>query len=294
MVRNPFKHGLVAVLLTACALPSPAGFASTERQAAGRTAAGSLSGAFKYHRIHSEFLPDNRTAIVYLPRSYGAAPDRRYPVVYAHDGNNLFDRDTAFMGREWRLDETLEALTAQGSLPETIVVGVYNTPSRVFEYTWVPDAERQGGGGERYARLLAEELKPFVDRTYRTQPDRRSTAVLGSSLGGLVSFYLGRHKGDVFGRIGMISPSIWWADRAVLADVPALRQDLRLWLDVGTAEGSAPEENLANARRMRDALVDQGFVVGASLGYFEDPGATHDEGAWSRRVHRPLGFLLGP
>jgi len=300
----PGVAGLGLVLCGACALAAPSGDAGPAgalasalpgggfTAAAGPGAGGTLAGTFRYHRVHSAFLPDDRTVIVYLPRSYATSPERRYPVIYGHDGNNLFDAATAFMGREWRLDETLEALTAQGRVPEAIAVGVYNTSARLFEYTWVPDAERRGGGGERHGRLLAEELKPFVDRTYRTLPDRDSTTVLGSSLGGLASFYLGRHRGDSFGRIGMLSPSIWWADRAILADVPALRKDLRLWLDMGTAEGTAPADNVANARRLRDALAEAGYTVGQNLGYLEDPGAAHDEGAWARRAPRVLEFLL--
>ena len=117
---------------------------------------------------------------------------------------------------------------------------------------------------------------------------------MGSSLGGLESFYLGRHHGGVFGQIGLVSPSLWWADRAALRETAGLRRDLRIWLDMGTNEGSAANarENLENARAMRDALQARGYRQGVDLAYFEDEGASHDEGSWARRVHRPLEFFF--
>lgn len=313
MFQAAFKallaSALAASLLASCAgLPgagaaagvaetgAAAGAAETAQPTGSPRAANghSLVGEFRYHQLRSDFLPDDRTLVVYLPPAYGRDPSRRFPVVYLHDGNNVFDRATAFLGREWQVDETAQRLIEAGRIHDIVIVGVYNTPARIFEYTWVPrQGDPPGGGGERYGRLLAEEVKPFVDRTYRTLSGRKDTAVMGSSLGGLVSFYLGRHRGDLFGAVGLVSPSIWWAERAALREVPSLRRDLRIWLDMGTKEGDDPAAGLANARAMRDALIARGYAPGSDLGYFEDVGGTHDEDAWARRVHRPLEFFFG-
>lgn len=289
---------LAGSLAASCAaLPGSRGAASAA-QASGSVAASSehsLSGEFRYHQLHSDFLPDDRSLIVYLPPEYARETSRRYPVLYMHDGNNIFDRATAFMGREWQVDETAQNLIREGRIRDLVIVGVYNTPGRIFEYTWIPRPEDPpGGGGERYGRLLADEVKPFIDRTYRTLPGRADTAVMGSSLGGLVSFYLGRHRGDTFGAVGLVSPSVWWAERAVLREVPQLRRDLRVWLDMGTKEGQNPVQGLENARALRDALQARGYRQGVDLGYYEDEGGTHDEPAWARRVHRPLEFFFAP
>ncbi len=247
--------------------------------------------------FHSQYLPGDRNLVVYLPPDYVRAPSRRYPVLYMQDGQNLFDRATAFLGNEWHLDETAQTLIAQGAIQSLIIVGVDNSPARVFEYTWQPDPSvGDGGGGRDYARMLTREIKPLIDRTFRTLADRRHTAIMGSSLGGLIAFFLGRYDPQVFGDVGMMSPSIWWDDREVLSEVPAMPTNLRIWLDMGTREGEGPQdylENLADARALEQAIERRGYQLGPKLGYFEAPGAAHDESDWGARVYRPLEFFFG-
>lgn len=259
----------------------------------------SLSGDIRYHRrFKSAILKNQRDLIVYLPPGYKLNRAKHYPVLYMQDGNNVFDRDTAFAGVEWEADETTQLLISKGYIQEIIIVGIYNTPARIAEYTWTPmllAGKMQGGKGSEYAEFMASELKPFIDRTYRTLTDRDNTAVLGSSLGGLLSIYLGRYHSRTFGKIGMMSPSLWWDNRTALGEVGGLAKDLRIWLDTGTNENPADPGNTAlkNARDLRQALETKGYKVGANLFYYEDSGAEHNERYWAGRFFRPLQYFFG-
>ena len=257
-----------------------------------------LKGSLHYHSdLRSAWLEEPRTVIVYLPPSYGHGP-QRYPVLYAQDGNNLFDPATAFMHREWRLDETLERLFEQGQLREVIVVGIYNTPARFAEYSWHPHLDRghqHGAQGPAYARFLVEELKPMIDGTYRTIADPYHTAIMGSSLGAMISFYTALAYPEAFSRVGLMSPTVYWARHQILQDVVHFPRQLRLWVDIGSEEGRDPdtEETIESTLALVHALENIGYGQGANLGFFIDWLAGHDEFAWARRVELPLKFLLG-
>lgn len=259
-----------------------------------------VQGDVRHHPgVASRHLGNQRDVWVYLPPGYEQARDQRYPVLYMHDGNNAFDPAIAFAGQEWHLDEHAERMIKSGELPPFILVAVSNTPDRLAEYTWVPgefDGRRQGGKGQRYARFLIEELKPLVDRTYRTKPDREHTAVMGSSMGGQISLRLGLHHPEVFGRIGAISPGLFWADRVMLEEARAMPKELKIWLDMGVHE----EEHVAffkgaidDARTLRQRLEARGYREGRNLGYYEDPDGWHNEGTWARRAPMFLRFLMG-
>lgn len=302
-MRRPGRHCLscLALLggLTGCqGIPLQVASQPSAMQAAEVVHGGTLTGDIRRHAAFaSKLLGNARDLWIYLPPGYAQQTSTRFPVVYAHDGNNLFDARTAFMGREWQLDETAQRMITSGEVPPFILVGVSNTPARLDEYTWQPsevDGQRQGGRGALYARFLIEELKPFIDRTYRTLPDRAHTAVMGSSLGGLISLYLGRFHGDTFGELAAMSPSVWWDDRAVIKDMDGLAASERLWVDIGTQEGDDPAASLEDARALHRHLLDLGFADGRDLGYEEDPGAQHDELAWARRAPDVLRFLLAP
>lgn len=256
----------------------------------------SLTGAFALHEnVTSRYLAHARNVIVYLPPSYSDESDERFPVLYMHDGQNVFDRATSFLGIEWEVDETAERLIGSGEIRPLIVVGVYNGPDRVGEYTQVPDPDRGGGGADKYGRFLVEELKPFIDANYRTLTDRENTGVAGSSLGGLVSIYFAFSLEDTFSRIGVVSPAVFWADDHIVQLVKDSKKvDSRIWLDVGTREGSTPEEQVRwveSARHLRDALIAKGWVPGEDLRYSEDEDAVHNEAAWAGRMELILKFL---
>ena len=251
-----------------------------------------LMGIIRYHRgVSSAFLSRSRDVIVYLPPDYFDSPDRRYPVLYMHDGQNLMDASTANSG-EWRVDETAEQLIQAGTVEPVIIVGVSNTSERIAEYTPEADARYGGGNADNYGRFLVEELKPMIDARYRTRPGAEDTGLAGSSLGGLVSLYLGLKYPGTFTRLGVISPSVWWDNKYIVTQVRNLntRPPLRLWVDMGTNEDKTA---IAEARELRDALVSEGWGP-ADLKYVEVEGAGHNEGAWSARFGDVLRFLFPP
>lgn len=244
--------------------------------------------------FHSEILGNDRDVTVYLPPGYNERGDTRYPVLYMQDGQNLFEPERAFIpGQHWRLREAADEAIATRAARPMIIVGVDNTGAgRMDEYTPTHDDGRYGGGkAEAYGRLLIEELKPRIDEQYRTLGDVQYTALGGSSLGGLVTLFLGMTRPDVFGRLAVMSPSVWWHNRSVLPNVEAFAaaQRPKIWLDIGGREGS---EALTDARLLRDRLREKGWRDGADFHYFEDRRADHSERAWAKRAGQMLEFLL--
>ena len=248
---------------------------------------------YRVMEFHSEILPDDRAVMVYLPVQYGEDEERRFPVFYLNDGQNLFDGRTSYVaGKTWHAHTTADRLTEDGEIEPVILVGIANTGlRRMAEYTPTRDYKMGGGEGRRYGRLLVEELKPMIDRSFRTLDGPGSTGLGGSSLGGLVSLYLGFEHPEVFGKLAVMSPSLWWNHRSILSYLEEVvpKPRLRIWLDMGTAEG---------ARHVRDAeLLDRlllrwGWRDGVDLSYVEAEGAVHDEEAWGRRFGEMLRFLF--
>jgi predicted alpha/beta superfamily hydrolase len=259
-----------------------------------------LTGDIKYHDVDGSSVGlKNRKLIVWLPPHYDSETTRRYPVLYMHDGQNLMNRKTSAFGVEWGVDETAQRLVEAGQMESVIIVGVYNTDDRIPEYTQVSDPKYVGGKADDYGRLLVEVVKPLIDGTYRTKPEAQYSGVAGSSLGGLVSMYFGLTHSSTFTRLGVVSPSVWWANRDIvtrvngLADKPALR----IWLDIGTDEdGSAAEsqKTVEDTRALRDALVAKGWVLDTDLKYLEADGARHNEAAWAARTEQILKYLYPP
>ena len=255
-----------------------------------------LTGQFHILRQFRSFtLRNERDILVYLPPGYEHDQARRYPVLYMHDGQNLFDAGTAFAGQEWHLDETAEALIGAGRVEPLIIVGIGHAGSeRAEELTPSRDPRRKAGGaGAAYARFVVEEVKRYVDDRYRTLPDREHTATGGSSLGGLISLWLGFMAPETFGRLMVMSPSLWWDRRSVLQRIRGdeHKLPLRIWLDVGTEEGGG---TLQNTRMLKNALRRRGWTFGDDLHYVEAHGAGHNEGAWASRAGAALEFLFPP
>lgn len=260
-----------------------------------------LTGEFRTHKsFHSQFLSADRDILVYLPPGYEKNKNQRYPVLYLHDGQNLFDGATAFIkGAEWRVDETAQKLIGSKAIKPVIIVGIYNTGAeRIDEYTPTRDTVHgMGGKGDLYGRMIVEELKPLIDKEYRTLTDPENTALGGSSLGALVSLHLALEHPETFGRVAVVSPSVWWNNKAILREVETLEKkpSLRIWLDIGTKEGgnkNGDENTTKDAKLLRDALVAKGWKEGAELKYFEAVGAEHNERAWAQRVEPMLRFLF--
>ena len=248
----------------------------------------------KHPAFQSTFLADARDLVVCVPPGYDEDATRRYPVLYLHDGQNLFEGATAFVpGQDWHVNDTAEELIKAGIVERLIIVGVYNTGQhRIDEYTPTRDRrQRAGGDAGLYGRMLTEELKPFIDGEYRTLPDPSNTGLGGSSLGGLVTLYLGLQHPDVFGKLAVLSPSVWWDNRVILKIVrmTSPKPRLKIWLDIGTREG---DETVRDARALRDELVKAGWRSGEDLVYAEIPEAGHNEAAWAARVGPFLQFLF--
>ncbi|HEY1014923.1 MAG TPA: alpha/beta hydrolase-fold protein [Herpetosiphonaceae bacterium] len=238
--------------------------------------------------VWSPQLRNHRDILVYLPRSYAAAPERRYPVLFMHDGQNLFDAHTSFSG-EWGVDKTKEALGQEGI--EAIVVGIPNMgEQRLAEYS--PFNERRIGAarGDSYVRFILETLKPLVDRDFRTRPEREATGIMGSSMGGLISLYAFFAYPEAFGMVAALSPSLWFAQRAMLAYAAAAPYvPGSIYLDVGSEEG---QPTVRNTRDLHRLLLDKGYRENRDLLYVEDEGAGHSEHCWANRLWLPLLFLL--
>lgn len=220
---------------------------------------------------------------VWLPPGYDRSTEH-YPVLYMHDGQQVFDPATASFGVDWQIDETATTLIGRGALRRLLVVAVNNTEDRYPEYS---DTEQ----GAAYRRFLIGTVKPFVDRTYRTLPDRDHTAVMGSSMGGLASFLLAWYHPDVFSMAGCLSPAFFAPDLRKAAKEPPPGQPVRLYVDNG---GIGLERWLqAGCDRMVDILQRKGLVVGENLVWFQDIRAEHNEAAWAKRAWRPLCFMFG-
>lgn len=251
-----------------------------------------------------------RNVDVWLPPGYEASGSTRYPVLYMHDGQNLFDPATSYGHVDWAVDEAMTRLIATGQVRPAIVVGVWSTARRFEEY--MPQRAVGEGGrvrfdvpgiaeiraqdivSDRYLAFLVEELKPLIDSHYRTLPDRANTSVMGSSMGGLVSQYaLSRHPG-VFGGAGCVSTHWPAGDGAALEDFARHLPDPathRYWFDFGTETLDAAYEPYQ--ARADEALRRAGYVAGDNWITRKFPGAEHSEKAWRLRIDQPLVFLLG-
>jgi predicted alpha/beta superfamily hydrolase len=260
-----------------------------------------MTGDIQRHAAFpSKILGNRRDVLVYLPKGYRRSQSRRYPVLYLHDGQNVFDAATSFAGVEWGADETAQRLTAAKLIEPIIIVAVANTgEDRIHEYAPTPanldPVKRvQSKGSLRvYGRFLIEELKPFIDRKYRTKREAEYTGLGGSSLGGLATLVLGLWFPNYFTRLAVLSPSVWWDDCAVYKIVDAIdetaKPPLKIWLDTGTRE-----EGWERARELRDRLVQKGWRLDDDLLYLEADGSDHSEGAWAARIDPVLRFLFPP
>jgi predicted alpha/beta superfamily hydrolase len=238
--------------------------------------------------VRSEFLGNERPVYVWLPSSYSETDDRSYPVLYMHDGQNLFSDDVAF-GREWQVDEQMTRLATLGL--EAIIVGIPNAgEQRMTEYSPFCDADGNAGRGDQYLRFLFDEVMPLVQSTVRVTHAREMTGNKGSSLGALIGLYAFFRHPERFGYVGAMSPALWFNDCALLDKIEqASFVEGRIYLDIGTAEG---DEHLAHIQQLHGALLRKGYRPGETLFYVEEDHAAHDEDAWARRLRTALYFLL--
>jgi len=248
----------------------------------------------KYHLdFPSEFLPHPHTLTVWVPPGYEQDRERRYPVLYLQDGQNLFDAHTSFIGEPWGCDEIAERIVRCGEAEPLLIVGIANSPDRLLEY-----GPRRSGAADdlskSYGRFLAEEVVPFINASYRTRSEPASTGIGGSSMGGLISLQLCKWYPNLFGRCAAMSPSLWWDQESFVQSVRTSSrwtENCRVWLDMGAQEGGSEQGRQSMLRRSR-ALAAQLGELGTDLHYFEDPHGSHNEWSWARRFADVLRFLF--
>jgi predicted alpha/beta superfamily hydrolase len=246
--------------------------------------------------VYSPELRNSRDVIVYLPPSYKEntlKPHRN--VLVMHDGQNLFDRSTAYMGNAWMCQDALDGTIIGGTSAEVLIVGPYNTPDRINEYTYVYDpSEGAGGKGDLYLDWIESTLLPLVKKTYRVDLQRDRLGILGSSLGGLISCYAGWTRSGVYGKVGCMSSSFWWDNldfqtNVVPPSTPAAPLPA-IYMDWGT--GSKGERDCGRyTENIYGQMVAKGFVENRDVFKYQDEGATHSETYWSKRFHIPIEDL---
>lgn len=237
--------------------------------------------------VYSPELHNERDLLVSLPGEY-TARKRRYPVIYMHDGQNLFDPATSFSGC-WNVDMAMAEASLEGL--DAIVVGIPNMGhERLAEYSPFDHPELGPGRGDLYLDFLIHTVKPLIDARYLTIPDRQHTGIVGSSMGGLISLYAFFRHARVFGFAGVMSPSLWLTESATFAFIEqADFSPGKLYLDVGAMEG---ERHVASARRLRDVLEAKGYRLERDLMWVEEEKGSHHEAAWARRFQHALPFLV--
>ena len=265
-----------------------------------------VQGSLVYWKdVESRHLAATRHVGIWLPPGYDA--DRRYPVLYMHDGQNLFDPRLTGNGEIWDVDDAVVRLVDSGTIPPVIVVGVFNSADRLIEYSpW--------HGAPDYARFLIEELIPRVNESFATLSGPKNTAVMGSSMGGLLSYYLVTYHPDAFGACGCISSHFSLSDAALARfsggdvssagpdDTPYILRDIenglavpdgvRYWFDYGTEGLDAQYHEPHQA--IRQWLLRQGLRDGVDFAITAYDGADHNEASWRERLDEPLTFLFAP
>ena len=235
------------------------------------------------------WLDRQRTIRVYLPPSYQRGK-RRYPVLYMHDGQNLFDDATSFIG-EWGVDESMDALAKSDGI-EVIVVGIdHGGEKRISELSPWPNPKYGVAKGRQYMEFVVGTVKPFIDRTFRTRPGRMDNAIMGSSLGGMTSHYAIYRYPDVFGKAGILSPSYWFSDEVYRYTAGRhLRTGSRIYLVAGDREGNDPATTVNDVKKMEALLRKDPRVT---LFVAIRPGAQHNETFWKNEFPMAIRFLFG-
>jgi enterochelin esterase-like enzyme len=249
-------------------------------------------------RLHSISLAAGRQITIYVPESVRPRRRRRYPLLILHDGQNLFDPARAYVpGQYWRVGEIADELIAARRIPPIIICGFdHGGPARIREMTPTPGPNGDGGGAAAYTRMLAEELLPLLRREFPIERDRRQVGLGGASLGGLVTLFAATQRPDLFGKLLVMSPSVWW-DRRVILDLLAKRPDAlagsRMWVDIGLREGVRA---VADTRRLVRTLTRLKLSPRAeplAFSYVEAALGDHSELAWAGRLPRALMYLYG-
>src|ERR1700722_8042003 len=261
----------------------------------------SVAGGLRVHELRSRAFRNTRMLRVWLPPRYDA-PDnrtRQYPVLYLNDGQNLFDRATAFGGVEWQVDETADRLIRQEVIAPLIIVGIDNAQGeRMKEYlpfrSFNPPILRPQG--KRYPDFLINEVMPFVGERYRVARGPENSALGGSSLGALISLYTVIQRSQVFGGLLLESPSLFISYRRIVKFSRLVRQwPAKIFLAIGTREAGREDKDRQVVEDVRELerTLRQAGLDDRRLRVKVDEGATHNEGEWAKRFPDALSFLFG-
>jgi predicted alpha/beta superfamily hydrolase len=259
------------------------------------------SKIIKIQDFYAKKLDNYRDINVYLPKGYDEESELRYPVLYMHDGQNIFSMNkSSLSGHSWNVDIIADQLIEQGKIKKIIIVGISNNTSRGGEYSHHSCSERVVNGGALgnymlsvegkgllYEDFIINDLKPFIDSEFRTLRDPEDTAMMGSSMGGLVTYNIGFRNPDIFGKLGIMSPAFFWEDIETLASVKM--EPLKIWMDVGEGE----DNYVRYAKDVVDELIMKGYKSGENFMYYQEPLAIHSESDWGKRVHMPLLYFFG-
>lgn len=220
---------------------------------------------------------------VYLPKNYKTS-DKKYPVIYMHDAQNLFDAKTSFAG-EWNVDETLDSLKTKA-----IVIGIeHGNEKRLEELTPFPNEKYGGGNADAYLEFIVKTLKPYVDKSYRTKPNTNNTVIFGSSLGGLVSYYAVLKYPEVFGKAGVFSPSFWFSDEIYTMTKNSDKIKAKIYFLYGDSES----DDMANEVRKMKHLLDDNRCYCLKLDKIvEVKGGHHNEKLWREGFAKAVLWLL--
>lgn len=264
--------------------------------------ADSATGDLRLHEFHSRIFHNTRFLRVWLPPGYDDPQnsERRYPVLYLNDGQNLFEPATSFNGVEWQVDETADRLIREGVIAPLIIVGIDNAgKDRIREYmphrSFQPVMLRVQG--TRYPSFLMKEVMPFVARHYRVAPGPENTGLGGSSLGALISLYTAAVSPGIIGRLFLESPSLWASNRQIIRQSRFVRSwPERVFLATGTAEAGRQEKDQSMVDDVRElaAILNRAGLDDRHLRLVVEEGATHHESAWARRFPEALSFLFSP
>ena len=231
-------------------------------------------------------LNTTRRIRIYLPSDYESSTER-YPVLYMHDGQNLFDVLTSYSG-EWEVDETMQQLEKSGKL-KLIIVGIDNSEDRNSEYTPYVNDQYGGGKGAKYADFVVNELKPFIDKSYRTKSDRVNTGIMGSSLGGVISMYIGTEYSNTFGKLGIFSPSFWWSEKCYeQVENKGFVANTKIYMNAGQEEH---KWITGGTKKMEKILEKAGYLDENLITKYVE-GGTHSEAFWKIEFPKAVIWLF--
>ncbi|MFP4199647.1 MAG: alpha/beta hydrolase, partial [Halanaerobium sp.] len=246
--------------------------------------------------FYSEVLNNKRKIRIYLPPSYSTEKNKYYPVLYVHDGQNVFQAAESYSGESWNLHQTAELLIRENLIEEIIIVAADNMQEeRLSEYAHqdgIYKGKKVRARGFDYEKFLVRELMPYLAENYRIKMGAENTALMGSSMGGLVTFNIGLRRTDLFSKLAVMSPSFWWGKTSPLEKINSFKYDnlnSKIWLDTGEAEGKFMSFSPGVISRLRE--LKKNFKL--DLVYYQVPEAVHSETAWAERVHCPLLYFYG-